>query len=39
MWCDHPFSQKNKTIERAVGVGVGGDRERGVGQNLKKGGR
>ena len=38
MWRDHPFSQKNKTTKRAVGVGVGGDREGGgrVGQNLKK---
>ena len=41
MWWDHPFSQRNKAIERAVGVGVGGDRKDGgggrVGQNLKKG--
>ena len=38
MWCDHPFSQKNKTTERAVGVAVGDDREGGGGgQNLKKG--
>ena len=29
MWCDHPFSQKNKTTERAVGVAVGDDREGG----------
>ena len=28
MWCDHPFSQRSKTTERAVGVGVE--------QNLKK---
>ena len=27
MWHDHPFSQRSKTTERAVGVGVGGDRE------------
>ena len=27
MCWDHPFSQRNKTTERAVGVGVGGDRE------------
>ena len=27
MWRDHPFSQRNMAIERAVGVGVGGDRE------------
>ena len=26
MWCDHPFSQRNNTTERAVGVGFGGDR-------------
>ena len=40
MWRDHPFSQRNKTTERAVGVGVEGNREeRGeVGQTLKKGG-
>ena len=48
MWCNHPFSQRNKTIERAVGVVVGEDRKGrkkggggggGDGQNLKKGGR
>ena len=42
MWRDHPFSQKNRTIERTVRVGDGGDREVcvyvGGGQNLKKGG-
>ena len=38
MWCNHPFSQRNKRTERAVGLGVEGDRERGVGQNFKKGG-
>ena len=27
MWHNHPFSQRNKTTERAVGVGVGGKRE------------
>ena len=37
MWCNHPFSLRNKTTEKAVGVEVGGYRE-GVGQNLKKGG-
>ena len=43
MWGDHPFSQRNMTTERTMGVGVGGDREvrggggRGVAQNLKKG--
>ena len=26
---DHPFSQRNRTTERAVRVGVGGDREAG----------
>ena len=36
MWRNHSFSQRNKTIERAVGVGVGGDRRRGVRKNLKK---
>ena len=25
MCCDHPFSQRSKTTERAVGVGVGVD--------------
>ena len=38
MWHDHPFSQRNKTTERAVVVGVGGDRKgSGAGQNFKKG--
>ena len=33
MWHDHSFSQRNRTAERAVELGVGGDREeRGVGQ-------
>ena len=38
MWRDHPFIQRNRTIERTLGVGVGGDRElgEGDGQNLKK---
>ena len=36
---DHPFSQRNRTTERTMGVEVGGDREvGGGGQNLKKGG-
>ena len=40
MWPDYRFSQRNKTIERAMEVRVGGDREGGeVGQNLKKGDR
>ena len=41
MWqSDHPFNQSNKTTERAVGVGVGGDREEGwtLQINLKRGG-
>ena len=37
IWRDHPFSQRNKTTERAVGVGVGGDREvRGGGGRVAK---
>ena len=36
MWCDHPFNQRNKTTEKVVGVGFGGDREGGGGQNLKR---
>ena len=31
MWRNHPFNERNKTTERAVGVGVGGDRKRGGG--------
>ena len=27
MWRDHPFSQRNRTTERTVGVGLGGDRK------------
>ena len=40
MWRDHPFSQRNKTTERTLGVGVAVNREMGggSGQNLKKGG-
>ena len=38
MWHNHPFGHRNKTTERAVGVGVGSHRGEGVGQNLKKGG-
>ena len=40
MWRDHPFSQRNRTTEKTVGVGFGGDRKVGggeVGQNLKRG--
>ena len=29
MWGNHPFSQRNKTAEKAVGVGVGAIRDRG----------
>ena len=38
MWRDHPFSQRNKATERAVGVEVGDEEEGGGGggQNLKK---
>ena len=42
MWHDHPISQRNRTTERTVGVGVGSDRDigdgGGLGENLKKGG-
>ena len=43
MWCDHPFSQRNRATERTVWVGVAGNREVGgggveIGQKLKKGG-
>ena len=31
MWHDHPFSQRNRTTEKPVGVGVGDDREVGGG--------
>ena len=27
MWCVHPFNERNRTPERTVGVGAGGDRE------------
>ena len=29
MWREHPFSQRNTTTERAVGVGDVGNREEG----------
>ena len=29
MWHDHPFSQRNRTTEKAVGMEVRGDREAG----------
>ena len=39
LWHDYPFSQRNKTTKRAVGLEVGEDgEEKGVGQNLVKGG-
>ena len=38
MWHDHPFSQRNKTTERALGLWVGGNRKGGWTQ-FKKGGR
>ena len=31
MWRDQPFNQRNKTAGRAVGLGVGDDREGGWG--------
>ena len=31
MLCDHPFSQRNRTTEGTVGMGVGSDREVGGG--------
>ena len=37
MWCDHPFSERNKTAERTVGLGVGGDRQVGGGGGSKSG--
>ena len=27
MWRDHPFSQRNRTTERTMGLGVGDDRK------------
>ena len=39
IWFGHPFSQRNRTAEKTVRVGVGGDREvrggRWVGKKLK----
>ena len=37
MWCDHSFSQRTRQQKEEWGVGVGGNREGGVEQNLKKG--
>ena len=38
MWCNHPFSLRNKTTEKAVGMGVGGYREGGWTKFEKGGG-
>ena len=38
MWWDHPFSQISKITERAVGVGVGSNREEGSWTKFEKGG-
>ena len=38
MWNDHPFSQRNRTTQRTVGVEIGGKKEvegGGGGQNLE----
>ena len=39
MWRDHPFSQRKRTTERTLRVGVGGWQGSGggVGQNLERG--
>ena len=41
MWRDHPFSQRNRTTERTVGLGFESDKEvggdGGIKQNFKKG--
>ena len=31
VWCDPPFSQRNRITEPTMGVGLGDDREVGVG--------
>ena len=36
MWCDHPFSQGNKTTKRVVWVGIGDNRERRGGGGVDK---
>ena len=37
MWHDHPFSQRNRTVEATVKVGSGVNREmRGVGVGVDK---
>ena len=38
LWCNHPFGQRNKATERAVRVGVGGNRGGGW-TKFEKGGR
>ena len=38
MWRDDPFTQRNKTIKRAVGVDVGGNGEGRSSTNFEKGG-
>ena len=39
MWRDHPFNQRSKTTERAVGVGMGVHRRDGRLDKVGKGGR
>ena len=36
MWHDYPFSQRNMTTEKTVGVGVGGSREVGKKKGVSK---
>ena len=36
IWCDHPFSQRNKETERTMRLGVRGDREVVGGGNIRK---
>ena len=36
MWHDYPFSQRNMTTEKTVGVGVGGSREVGKKKGVGK---
>ena len=38
LWCDLPFSQRNKTTERTIGVEIRGDREMGK-RIFEKGGK
>ena len=37
MWLNHPFSRRNKATERAVGLGVVSNRERGFDKFEEKG--